>query len=126
MPAFILPWILSGGWKWLLGGIAALVVGLYVYSWVSHYHHLEAQAAKVPALEAFMAKSKQADADRIKADQALSTWEAAKGDILATIRKSMKNAPIQTNPVCFPTADDRRLRNDAFDKLLPAPAVPAQ
>ncbi len=126
MPAFILPWILNGGWKWLLGSIAALVVGLYVYSWVSHYHRLEAEAAKVPALEAFMAKSIQADKDRVAADAALTTWQTAKADILGQIRKSMKNAPIQTNPVCFPTADDRRVRNDAFDKLLPAPAVPAQ
>lgn len=126
MPAFILPWLLNGGWKWLLGGAVAIGIAIYVMSWVSHIRHLESEAAKVPALEAFMAKSIQADKDRAAADRALSTWQGAKSDILATIRKSMKNAPIQTNPDCFPSADDRRVRNDAFDKLLPAPAVPAQ
>lgn len=126
-------WLIGGGWRWALGGLAALAIGIYVAAWFGNYRHLEAEAAKVPALkEAVAARDglisamKKADADRAKADADLSAWQASARDILAQIRKGMKNAPIQINPVCWPSDNDRRLRNDAIDQLLPGPAVPAR
>lgn len=126
MPALALSWLLGGGWKWLLGGIATLVIGIYAASWLHHYHQLETDAAKVPGLTAQITVMQKADKDRQAADAKLTSWQDAKADIIANIRKGMRNAPIETNPVCLPTADDRRVRNEALDKLLPPPAVPVE
>lgn len=124
-------WLIGGGWRWALGVLAAIAVGIYVAAWVGHYRHLESEAAKVPALKEAVASRdglisamKKADADRVKADADLSAWQASAADILAKIRKGMKNAPIQVNPICWPSDNDRRMRNDAIDQLLPRPAVP--
>jgi hypothetical protein len=132
--AALLTWVLNGGWKWALGAIGAAVLGFFVISWFSAYNDMKAKAALVPGLEAtitardaVIGAMKQADADRAAADKRLSDWQHSKDQILAAIRKGMSNAPVHTNPICAPTDDDRRVRNEALDKLLavPAPAVPA-
>jgi hypothetical protein len=123
-------WLIDGGWRWALGGLAAIAVGIYLAAWFGHYRRLESDAATVPALkEAVAARDglifamKKADADRAKADSDLSAWQASAADILAQIRKRMKNAPIEINPLCWPSDNDRRVRNDAIDQLLPRAAV---
>lgn len=125
MWAWVVKWFLGGGWLWAIGA-AGLFAG-YLY-----LSNLQATAARVPVLleaikgkDALIGAMKKADADRDRADKELSQWQGVKDDVLAAIRKGMLHAPIHTDPRCFPTADDRRMWNDAFDKLLPTPAVPA-
>lgn len=128
-----LAWLLNGGWKYLLGGIAAAGIAILAGLWLHHYHSLEGDAAKVPGLvatiagrDALIGEMKHADADRDKADKDLSTWQGASAAAFNALRAGMKHAPIATNPVCLPSASDRLQRNSALNKLLPAPAVPAQ
>lgn len=97
----------------LLGGATAFYL---------HYEHLQSEAAKVPVLEQRVADYAKADEDRQKVDLALSTWQNAKSDIISTIRKGMSHAPVAVNPVCAPSDDDRRMRNEALARVLPEPA----
>lgn len=134
MGAAILTWVLNGGWKWALGALAAAIMGFFIVSWVSDYNDMKAQASRVPGLEAAISAKdavitamRKADADRTEADKKLSDWQHSKDQILAAIRKDMNNAPVHVDPICAPTDDDRRVRNEALGKLLavPAPAVPS-
>lgn len=119
--ALISRWILSGGWKFILGGI----VLAYVYSVYLDYQHAKEVAATVPALSAQIEGYKRADAARQQADADLTKWQNAASDILSNLRRASKNAAVATNPVCAPSDADRSLRNDAFDQLLSsAPGTP--
>lgn len=104
----------------LAGGALIVVMVLGgITTFYLHYEHLQSEAAKVPVLEQRVADYAKADIDRQKVDAALSTWQNAKTDILTTIRKGMAHAPIAVNPVCAPSDDDRRVRNEALARVLP-------
>lgn len=111
-----------------LGGLAAGAVAIFTF--VVYFQHLRAEAAKVPALQATITQQNEragalatkmaaVDAARSASDKALSDWQNdVKAPILETIRKAGKNAAASTNPVCRPSPDDRKLRNDAWQSLL--------
>lgn len=134
MAATLLTWLLGGGWKWALGALGAAALGFLTLSAIHNYNTLKTEAARVPGLEATISAKdavitamQKADADRTEADKKLSDWQHSKDQILAAIRRGMSNAPIHVDPVCAPTADDRRVRNEALSNLLAVPgtAVPA-
>lgn len=113
-----------------LGGFAAGAIAIFAF--VVYFQHLRAEAAKVPALQATITqqndradklatKMAAVDAARSASDKALSDWQNdVKTPILEAIRKAGKNAVASTNPVCRPSPDDRKLRNDSWSALLGA------
>lgn len=66
--SLILTWILGGGWKWLLGGLVAAGIAIWAGLWLHHYHDLEAQAARVPGLEARITADRSAAKAQAKID----------------------------------------------------------
>lgn len=115
---------------WRLYAAGALVVVLGLGAW--HYMALRAEAAKVPQLEATLAdadrrvlaaaeRMQELEDARIKAEEDLTTWQTAKDEIIRTVRLEGRRASASVNPVCAPSADDRRVRNDALARLVADP-----
>ena len=124
MPTFLL-----SKWFWELIGAAAIAATLFFA--YHHYEYLKAQAALVPALQDKLATyDKQASelAIRLKEvtaarEQADSDLTKAEGDLQAVqvyLAEKSINAPAQVNPVCRPSAADRKLRNDTVRAALGA------
>lgn len=118
-------------WQVLGFAVFAGVIGLAYW----HYKHIEAQAALVPGLQSQLATyDKQASdlAVRLKEvtaarEQADSDLTKAEGDLQALqvyLAEKSINAPAQTNPVCRPSAADRKLWNDAARSALGAGTNP--
>jgi hypothetical protein len=113
-------------------GIIALVLGGFVW----HYKNLQAEAAKVPGLEAQLvdvgqratALAKRNAAiirARSETEKDLSEKLKTKDLMIVEIKRISKNVEAATNPVCFPSPDDRRVRNDAVRGLFGAEQVGA-
>lgn len=111
--------------KIVIGLVIAAGIGIFYM----HYRAISAEAAQVPALTARIAdddkrasdlstKLAQADAARTEADHALTLWQTGKADIINAVRKEGRRAAASTNPVCAPSPDDRKLRNDALVHLV--------
>jgi hypothetical protein len=134
--ALFFRWLLQGGWKWLLGGAAALVIGWKVMAFVNHYHVIEAKAAQTDALvkanadltakakafdlrlAAVRDKQAQAEKDRDQARAALGQGDKDRAAYMAMLKGALENAAVRTNPLCWPSDGDRRLRNDFWGKFL--------
>jgi hypothetical protein len=132
MPPFLVTWVLGGGWKWIAGGL--LLIGLLTAGgiWLHHYHILEEKAAQYDTLKASfedqnnrLAKAMVTIHDNeIAARQAaddLRVSTADRASLFAALRKGMANAAVATNPVCFPSDDERGVRNKALERYAPGP-----
>lgn len=112
---------------WFRLGAVGLVGVVGVLFWL-HYQNLRAEAAKVPELE----KAIQAERDlaqsnlesyltqeyaRQQAQAELMDWERVKNDVVAAVRREMRNSQVATNPVCAPTDAERELYNSAIRDL---------
>ena len=94
----------------------------------NHYKNLRAEADKVPELEKqisnmeiqaqdALASYLSAEAGRKDAESRLTDWQTVRNDMVASIRRELRNAPVATNPVCAPSDDERRMFNDAIAAL---------
>jgi hypothetical protein len=110
-----------------LGAIGAAALGVFLI--VIHYQNLRAEAAKVPELEKqisdmeiqaqdALASYLSAEAGRKSAEARLTDWQTVRNDVVASIRRELRNAPVATNPVCAPTDDERRMFNDAVSAIF--------
>lgn len=110
-----------------LGAVGAAVLGLFLV--LSHYQNLRAEAAKVPELEKqisnmeiqaqdALASYLSAEAGRKEAEARLTDWQTVRNDVVASIRRELRNAPVATNPVCAPSDDERRMFNDAVAAIF--------
>lgn len=126
----ILGWVKLGG---------AIIVGL-VAMWLWHtWEANAAAAAKVPVLTKQL-NDEHAKADdlanqlaasqakRDAAEKELADWQGLKGPIIDALKQGGMNAAASKIKACLPSADDRRLRNEAIQRLLgsgpPANAAP--
>lgn len=127
----ILNWFLGGGWIKCLEGLAVAAAIAWGALWLHNYHVLQAKAALADGLTAQLSDEhsrldkalgaqKDAERDRDEARKVLAMSDADRAAYFAMLAKRMPaNAPIRTNPLCLPSDDDRRLRNEATAKFVP-------
>lgn len=142
MPPFVLS-ILFSKYTWMtIGGLA--LAGFLYFGVYRPYEDMKAQAARVPALVAAnkglsgqMAATEKriaqvnvnlaiAQGQRDQAVADLGKWTANKDSLFADIGRMTKNASASTNPVCLPSADERKLWNATLASIAAANASVGQ
>ena len=122
-------WVLRGGWKWIGG--ALLIAGIYWWgsSWLADYHHMKERAAAADVAEAKLIdrekrlewvkgqwRQNKHDADVARAE--LRAADENRRAFFSALGRP-KNEAVETDPRCLPHDDDRRVRNEAWDRYIP-------
>ena len=128
--ALLSRWFFGGGWKWVAGAVVIGGLTIWGVSWLNHYHDLQDKAARTEKaegqikdfttrLDKAVAAKAAADKERDKARAQLAQADADRATYFNMLKEGLKNAAVRTNPVCWPTDADRRVRNEAPGRFIP-------